>query len=192
MRPWPGSRTTRSAARSSPNRNAPEPETDCPASVLWNVPRVVCWADIARLIRPRSTSPRSATGEATAAAADGDPSAPVDEPPEEPQPARLTVSNAVTDSAARRCMQLPGTWARSAEEARPDGPRRHGRRGGSGLGRLLQQTAGLVGVELDAGAHRGGHGGLADVAALGGRRLEPQDLVESGRVVLDQLRLVER
>ncbi len=32
----------------------------------------------------------------------------------------------------------------------------------------------------------------SDVAALGGRRLEPEDLVERGGVVLDQLRLVER
>ena len=44
---------------------------------------------------------------------------------------------------------------------------------------------------MDAGAHRGGERDLADVPALRGCRLRPHDLVDDGRIVLNQLALGE-
>ncbi len=57
---------------------------------------------------------------------------------------------------------------------------------------LDRHVAGAVRVDLDAGAHGRGDGDLLDVAALGARRLEPQHLLEGGRVVLGQRDLGER
>ena len=53
--------------------------------------------------------------------------------------------------------------------------------------RRRRSLAGPVRVDLDAGAHRRRQGDLPEVAALGAGRLEPQHLVERGRVVLGQL-----
>src|SRR3954453_22920742 len=54
------------------------------------------------------------------------------------------------------------------------------------------EVAGAVRVHRDAGAHRRGQRRLLHVPALGGRRLEPQHLLERGGVVLDELLLAER
>src|SRR3954452_11395919 len=62
-----------------------------------------------------------------------------------------------------------------------------GRRAVSGGGLVHQHVAGAVRVDRDARAHRRGDGDLLQVPALGRRRLGPQDLVQRGRVVLDQL-----
>src|SRR5690606_11046586 len=64
---------------------------------------------------------------------------------------------------------------------------------GSDRGRVLldEEVAGAVRVDRDAGAHRGGDGGLLDVPALGGGRLQTEDLVQRGAVVLHQLGVVE-
>src|SRR3954452_17167610 len=120
-----------------------------------------------------------------------------------------------TSTGGTSALSGPGsaeqTGSAGAVALRPDGPGRTGRpkerprpraAGGgvevrrgwrwSGVGGLLEQRPGLVGVDRDAGAHRGGHGGLADVAAIGGRLLEPLDLVERGCLVLHQLCLPER
>src|SRR6516165_2470858 len=56
---------------------------------------------------------------------------------------------------------------------------------GGGL-EFLGQAARLAGVDRDAGAHGGGDRGLAEVPALGRRRLQPHDLVDGGRVVRHQ------
>src|SRR5205823_14142102 len=56
---------------------------------------------------------------------------------------------------------------------------------------LLEEVARAVGVDRDAGAHRGGEEDLPQVLALRRRGLRPQHLVEDGRVVVDQLRLAE-
>src|SRR4029453_13962259 len=66
-------------------------------------------------------------------------------------------------------------------------PSRSGLRGGG-----RDQVAGGPGVDLDAGAHRGGDGDALDVAALGRGRLGAEDLVQHGLVVLDQGPAVER
>ena len=56
---------------------------------------------------------------------------------------------------------------------------------GSGLCLVLDRdVTSAVGVDLDTGAHGGGDGDLADVAALGAGRLEPEHFVERGGVVL--------
>src|SRR5699024_4652578 len=62
----------------------------------------------------------------------------------------------------------------------------------SGLVGLLEEVAGAVHIDRDTGTHGGGHGDLLDVAALRGGRLQTQDLVERGHVVLDQLLVGER
>src|SRR5919107_2825410 len=64
----------------------------------------------------------------------------------------------------------------------------------SGRGGLVLdgEVARAVRVHGDAGAHRGGQRRLLHVPALGGRRLEPQHLLEGGGVVLDELLLAER
>ncbi len=55
---------------------------------------------------------------------------------------------------------------------------------GSGDDRLVgQQVPGAGHVQRDAGAHRRRHGALDDVATLGGRRLEAEDLLERSGVV---------
>src|SRR5450755_3698524 len=51
---------------------------------------------------------------------------------------------------------------------------------------VLDEAAGLVRVDGDAGTHGRGDRGLLDVTALGGGRLEPDHLVQRGRVVLQQ------
>src|SRR6266705_6535575 len=56
----------------------------------------------------------------------------------------------------------------------------------------LGQSPGHRGIDRDAGAHRGGEGDLPQIPALGGGRLEPDHLVDRGRVVLDQRAVVER
>src|SRR2546421_1051873 len=71
-----------------------------------------------------------------------------------------------------------------------------GRRGGVdaralvGLG-FFGEAPGLAGVDRDARAHGGGQGDLPQVPALGRRRLQPQDLVDGGGVVLHQGRVGE-
>jgi hypothetical protein len=57
--------------------------------------------------------------------------------------------------------------------------------------RLLDNVAGARRVDLDARPHGAGKRHRADVAALGGRRLGPDDLVDDRRVVLQQQALVE-
>src|SRR4051812_7935829 len=66
--------------------------------------------------------------------------------------------------------------------------------GVSDRGRVLldEEVAGAVGVERNAGAHRGADGGLPDVATLGGGRLQTEDLLQRRAVVLHQLGVVER
>src|SRR3954454_17005983 len=56
---------------------------------------------------------------------------------------------------------------------------------------LLGDVAGARRVDVDPWPHRRGERDLLDVAALRGRRLRPDDLVQERRVVLDQLPLVE-
>src|ERR1700722_17510259 len=56
---------------------------------------------------------------------------------------------------------------------------------------FVEEAAGLARVDRDAGAHRGGERDLPQVTALGGGRLEPDDLVDRRRVVLEQRLLVE-
>src|SRR4051794_38305082 len=46
-------------------------------------------------------------------------------------------------------------------------------------------------IDVDAGAHRAGQGDLLDVAALGGRRLRADDLLDDRGVVLHERALVE-
>src|ERR1700722_632175 len=58
-------------------------------------------------------------------------------------------------------------------------------------GLLVEEAAGLVRVDRDAGGHGRGEGDLPQVAALGGGWLEPDHLVERGRVVLEQRPLAE-
>jgi hypothetical protein len=60
------------------------------------------------------------------------------------------------------------------------------RRSGGGFGEVVGEAAGLVGVDRDAGAHRGGERDLPQVPALGCGGLEPDHLVDGGRVVLKQ------
>src|SRR5580692_12899728 len=57
--------------------------------------------------------------------------------------------------------------------------------GGGGL-EVVGEVAGLVGVDGDAWAHRGGEGDLPQVAALGCGGLEADHLVEGCGVVLQQ------
>src|SRR6266699_1918555 len=57
---------------------------------------------------------------------------------------------------------------------------------GGGFGQVVCEVAGLVGVDRDAGAHRGGEGDLPQVPALGRGGLEPDHLVQGGAVVLQQ------
>src|SRR5215470_5352376 len=59
-----------------------------------------------------------------------------------------------------------------------------------GLG-VVGEAAGLAGVDRDGRAHGGGHGDLPQVAALGRRRLQSQDLVDGRGVVLHQGRVGE-
>src|ERR1700724_2673923 len=61
-------------------------------------------------------------------------------------------------------------------------------RGGSFF---VEEAAGLVRVHRDAGGHGRGEGDLPQVPALGSGGLQPDDLVERGRVVLKQRLLVE-
>src|SRR4051812_43971415 len=81
------------------------------------------------------------------------------------------------------------------------GGARHARRppevfGGSmglrGGGRsLLEDVSGAARIDLDARPHGGGEHDRPDVATLGRRRLGADDLVDHGRVVLEQGALVE-
>src|SRR3954469_16676895 len=64
-------------------------------------------------------------------------------------------------------------------------------RSGGGRGALLEDVAGTGRVDLDAGAHRRGEHDRAQIAALGGRRLGADELVEDGGVVLEQLAVGE-
>src|ERR1700727_1450544 len=61
------------------------------------------------------------------------------------------------------------------------------------LGRygLLHNVACARGVDLDARPHRRRHGDRADIATLGRRRLGPDELVDDGGVVLEQLAFLE-
>src|ERR1700722_1265504 len=56
---------------------------------------------------------------------------------------------------------------------------------------FVEEAAGLVRVDGNAGPHRRGERDLPQVAALGGGRLEPDYLVDRGGVVLQQRLLVE-
>src|SRR6266568_4990102 len=56
---------------------------------------------------------------------------------------------------------------------------------------LLEEGTGLVRVDRDPRGHRRGEGHLPEVTALGRGRLEPDDLIQRGRVVLQQLGLGE-
>jgi hypothetical protein len=57
---------------------------------------------------------------------------------------------------------------------------------GGRFGELVGEASGLVGVDRDAGAHRRGERDLLQVPALGRGGLEPDHLVDGGRVVLKQ------
>src|SRR5579875_1900303 len=63
--------------------------------------------------------------------------------------------------------------------------------GGGRRGRLLDDFAGLAGVDLHAGPHRGGERDRTQVAAFGGGRLRAHELFDDRRVVLEQPALVE-
>src|SRR3954451_14142675 len=56
---------------------------------------------------------------------------------------------------------------------------------------LRKEVAGAQRVDRDARAHRRGEGDLLQVPALRRRRLGAEDVVQRGRVVLDQLLSVE-
>src|SRR4051812_25228732 len=64
--------------------------------------------------------------------------------------------------------------------------------GRSSLLSFVNEVFGLRRVDLDAGAHRRRDDDRADVAALGGRRLRPDQLLEDRLVVAEQLLVVER
>src|SRR4051794_2602042 len=57
---------------------------------------------------------------------------------------------------------------------------------------LGEEVPGTPEVQRDARAHRRRQGRLLDVVTLGGRRLEPEDLLQRGRVVLHERGRVER
>src|SRR5579884_2409491 len=57
--------------------------------------------------------------------------------------------------------------------------------------RLLDDVPGARGVDLHARTHGGGHRHRTDVAALGRRRLGPDQLIDHRRVVLQKLAAVE-
>src|SRR4051812_18879658 len=57
---------------------------------------------------------------------------------------------------------------------------------------LLDEVARAGRVDLDPGPHRRGHGDRVQVAALRRRRLGPDQLAHHGRVVLEQIALLER
>src|SRR3981081_724879 len=57
--------------------------------------------------------------------------------------------------------------------------------------RLLDDVAGTGRVDLDAGAHRGRERDRADVAALGGGGFGADQLLDHGRVILEQPLLLE-
>src|SRR5699024_5003352 len=99
-------------------------------------------------------------------------------------------------SGPTRFTALCGTPAADSRAPRPPSGGRGAVRGdgrlSSGLVGLLEEVAGAVHIDRDTGAHGGGHGDLLDVAALRGGRLQAQDLVERGHVVLDQLLIGER
>src|SRR5450759_1083223 len=63
---------------------------------------------------------------------------------------------------------------------------------GGGVLEILDQPARLPGIDRDARTHGRGQRDLPDVTALGCGRLEPEHLLECGRVVLHQGRLRER
>src|SRR6476659_10635389 len=64
-------------------------------------------------------------------------------------------------------------------------------RSGGGRRSLLEDVTGLRGVDLHARAHGRGNGDRADVAATRGRRIRADELLDHGRVVLEQRALVE-
>ena len=78
---------------------------------------------------------------------------------------------------------MPGVFGRGVS-----GRRRS--RGGSLLS--LCQVLRLRGIDLDPGAHAGGHDDGADVAALGGRGLGSDELLDDRLVVAEQLLVLER
>ena len=94
---------------------------------------------------------------------------------------------------ARRTKGTTGPFGR--KENAPAGVTACGRVTSSALrGRralFVEEAAGLVRVDGDAGAHRRGERDLLQVAALGGGRLQPDHLVDRRRVVLEQRLLVE-
>src|ERR1700735_3525471 len=57
--------------------------------------------------------------------------------------------------------------------------------------RLLEQVAGTRRVDVHAGTHGRGEGDRTQVAPLGGRRLGADQLLDHGRVVLEQRALLE-
>src|SRR6476661_2764600 len=63
-------------------------------------------------------------------------------------------------------------------------------RSGGSRRSLLEDVTGLRGVDLHARAHGRGHGDRADVATLGRRRLRADELLDHGRVVLQQRAIV--
>src|SRR5690349_10871812 len=91
-----------------------------------------------------------------------------------PSPAAVERTKARTSASTSRlavtCRLEPVTSA-TALTRRPYQP--------SGRGGLVldRDVAGAVGVDLDTRAHGRGDGDLADVAALGAGRLEPQHLL---------------
>src|SRR5205807_114591 len=99
--------------------------------------------------------------------------------------AKSSVPNTASAGLLPSCGGLPavcGDWARFCSL---------GRDGLPGLFQLFQDTPHLCRVDVDAGAHRARERDLPDVAALRCGRLRPDDLVDDGGVVLDELTLVE-
>src|SRR5215469_13803766 len=128
----------------------------------------------------------------------------------------FSVSSATTRSLSSLCISLlrpiwPAWWAgRRRWRARAASPVRLGWSSafrlpavfGAGvfrcglrrdfdLGELVDDSTRDARIDVDAGAHRGGDGDLLDVAPLRGGGLRPDDLLDQGGVVLDQLALVE-
>src|SRR6516165_1853128 len=87
---------------------------------------------------------------------------------------------------------IPGVQIAKRRRSRPGAPPQRVCTPGSADRRLfLDEAAGLVRVHRDTGAHRRGERDLLQVAALGGGGLEPDHLIERGRVVLEQRLLRE-
>src|SRR5919197_95860 len=174
--PWRRSRRrTPRSSRSPPTiRKAVEPDSCGPATVAWT-------GSYSTSRRLHSPATRRAMGRARAAA---------------PAPSALGCSGGgePAATAASRPPCTDGSISSSGSTAGASGahqPRCQastmaaGSLAGLGLA-VADQVAGLGRVDLDAGPHRGGDGDALDVAALGRRRLGPQDLVEHDLVVLDQ------